>query len=88
MLIREESVLKIVTDYISVEKKADGEVVAQERRKGEEVWLEMWERERGDNVVKKEIKEEEGKRGKSWMDELDKNIDNTLNINQEISQVS
>ena len=48
----------------------------------------MWERERGDNVVKKEIEEEEGKRGKIWIDELDKNIDNTLNINQDISQVS
>ena len=48
----------------------------------------MWERERGDKGVKKEIKEEEGERGKIWMDELDKNINNTLNLNQEISQVS
>ena len=61
------------------EAAADGE----ERRKGEEVWLEMWERERGDKVIKKETEEEEEE------EEEDKVCKNTIqNHDQEILQVN
>ena len=49
-------------------------------RKGEEVRLEMWERERGDKVIKNETEEEE---------EEDKVCENTIqNHSQEILQVN
>ena len=84
-LVKEESVLKIVTDYISTEKEADLEGVEEVKRKGEEVLLEMCrERERFKKVIKKEeIKGEEVK-----MEILEKEIETPLNLDQEISKVS
>jgi hypothetical protein len=53
-------------------------------RKGEEVWLEMWERERFNKDVKKE--ETNGEEVK--MEVLENEIETPLNLDQEISKVS
>lgn len=55
----------------------------KEKRKGEEVWVEMWERERVNNLVKKEIEEEE----EVCKDALEMKMDITHNLDQMISQV-
>ena len=81
-IIKEDQVLKIVTDYICIEKKGVIEEVKKEKRKGEDVWIEMWERERVDNLVKKEIDEEE-----VCKDVLEMKMDITHNLDQMISQV-
>ena len=87
-LIKGESILKIVTDYISTEKKDFVEGVKKERRKGEEVWLEMWEREKVNKVVKKEIKEEERQGVDVSKENLEEETDLKQNLDEIIPQVS
>ena len=80
--------LKIVTDNIFIEKEEDIEGVKKEIRKGEEVWMEMWERERVEKVVKKEMEEEDIKEGKEdWKDGLEGENDTTFYTDAEYLQV-
>jgi hypothetical protein len=53
-------------------------------RKGEEVWLEMWERKR----FNKDVKKEETKGEEVKMEVLENEIETPLNLDQETSKVS
>ena len=54
--------LKVVIDCICKQNNGDLEENKKEKRKGEDFWLEMFEKERVDKVVKKEVEEEKGKK--------------------------
>ena len=86
--------LKIVTDCICKQNSGDLEEIKKEKRKGEDVWLEMFEKESFDKVVKKEVEEEKGKKvwnvileNKMLPPRMERTTEPTPNLDQEISKV-
>ena len=86
--------LKIVTDCICKQNNGDLEEIKKEKRKGEDFWLEMFEKERVDKVVKKEVEEEKGKKvwnvileNKMLPPRMERTTEPTPNLDQEISKV-
>ena len=86
--------LKIVIDCICKQNNGDLEEIKKEKRKGEDVWLEMFEKERVDKVVKKEVEEEKGKKvwnvileNKMLPPRMERTTEPTPNLDQEISKV-
>ena len=73
----------------------DLEEVKKEKRKGEDFWLDMFEKERVEKVVKKEVEEEKGKNvwnvileNKKLPPRMERTKEPTPNLDQEISKVS
>ena len=87
--------LKVVIDCICKQNNGDLEENKKEKRKGEDFWLEMFEKERVDKVVKKEVEEEKGKKvwnvileNKMLPPRMERTTEPTPNLDQEISKVS